>query len=202
MWISKATETFMKRLWNVERAGIALAWVMALACIMAIAAGPAQGQVYFSDTGRVEFLSNVPLHSFTGESEHLTGRLDLVENTVDFFVDLNTLDTGNGKRDKDMRTTLETDEFPFAEFFGSFVSAPDPDGPVSQDVEVEGDFTIHGVTRFIRVPGTVTFSTEGVRVQASWTLQLDDYDIEPPRLLIFKVDEEQAISIDMQLNPE
>jgi polyisoprenoid-binding protein YceI len=186
----------MIRISNILKAGALFA------CLMVFAICPVQGQSFFSDEGHVEFTSNVPLHSFTGESEQLTGRLDLAENTVDFYVDLSTLDTGNGKRDKDMRSTLETEEFPFAEFFGSFVSLPDPEGPSSQDVEVEGEFTIHGVTRMVRVPGTVTFTAEGVRVKASWTLQLDDYDIEPPRLLIFKVDEEQVVSIDMLLNPE
>jgi len=186
----------MIRISHILRASLAL--FGAIFC----AVGPTQGQAYFSSEGHVEFLSNVPLHSFTGESEQLIGRLDLAENTVDFYVDLNTLDTGNGKRDKDMRSTLETDEYPFAEFFGSFVSQPDSEGATSQDVEVEGEFTIHGITRAIRVPGLVTFTTAGVRVQASWTLQLDDYGIEPPRLLIFKVDEEQSISIDILLKPE
>jgi len=69
-------------------------------------------------------------------------------------------------------------------------------------VEVEGDFSVHGITRSLRIPGTLTFSEQGVRVQASWILNLKDYDIEPPRLLIIKVDEEQEITMDIVLRPE
>ena len=163
---------------------------------------PGLGQAFFADDGHVEFLSNVPLHSFVGASDQLVGRIDLAEKTVDFYVDLNTLDTGNGKRDKDMRKTLETDEFPFAEFFGTLVTDVDPETSMAQEVEVEGDFTIHGVTRSIRVPGTLTLQDGAMRVQASWILNLDDYNIEPPSLLILKVDEEQEISFDILLKPE
>lgn len=170
--------------------------------LMLLVAGSASAQAFTHDQGHVEFLSNVPLHSFTGVSDQLVGRIDLGGNTVDFYVDLNTLDTGNGKRDKDMRKTLDTEQFPFAEFFGSFASAPDPQRAGPQDVEVRGKFTIHGVTKTIRVPGTVTFGPKGLRVQAAWTLRLDDYAIEPPSLLIIKVDEEQAISLDILLKPE
>ena len=167
-----------------------------------LSVGSVSGQAFKHDGGHVEFLSNVPLHSFTGVSESLVGRIDLDGNTVDFYVDLNTLDTGNGKRDKDMRKTLDTGKYPFAEFFGAFSAPPDPQRAGPQDVEVRGRFTIHGVTKTIRVPGTVTFGPKGVRVQATWTLLLDDYNIEPPSLLIIKVDEEQAISLDILLKPE
>ncbi|MGB0650836.1 MAG: YceI family protein [Rhodothermales bacterium] len=186
--------------------GLRVCWYLALlvaAWVWIILISPqAEAQAWYAETGHVEFLSNVPLHDFIGTSDVLTGRIDLAENTVDFFVDLNTLDTGIGKRDKDMRKTLETDDYPFAEFFGTLLTAVDPAAEGPQPVEVEGDFTIHGITRTIQVPGQLTFSEEGLRIEASWTLLLEDYEIQPPRLLFLKVDEEQAITIDILLTPE
>ena len=41
------------------------------------------------------------------------------------MIDLTTLETGIGKRDKDMRKPLETDKSPFAEFFGKLTSSFD-----------------------------------------------------------------------------
>ncbi len=163
---------------------------------------PAHTQAWYSETGHIEFLSNVPLHDFVGVSDVLTGRVDLAENSVDFYVDLNTLDTGIGKRDKDMRKTLETDDYPFAEFFGTLLTGVDPAAAGPQPVQVEGDFTIHGITRSIQVPGEITFSEDGMRIQAAWTLLLEDYEIQPPRLLFLKVDDEQAITLDILLKPD
>lgn len=163
---------------------------------------PCSAQAFRTDSGTAEFTSSVPLHSFTGTSDLLAGRIDLGDGTVDFFLDLETLETGIGKRDKDMRKTLETDEYPFASFYGRFVSPVDSTSSAEQPVRVTGAFSIHGVEREIEVDGTVQRTAEGLRVRAEWPLNLRDYDIVPPRLLIVKVDEVQRLRIDALLTPE
>jgi len=180
-----------------------LVWyALSLSLILIVTATQVNAQTYFSDGGRVEFLSNVPLHTFTGTSDELTGRIDTNSKTVDFYVDLETLRTGNGKRDKDMWTTLETDKYPFAEFYGTLEGDFDLSKEVAQAVQVSGEFSIHGVTRQITVDGLITVVDGGLRIQADWVLSLNDYDITPPRLLILKVDDEQEVSIDIKLIQE
>lgn len=161
----------------------------------------ATAQVYMTESGTAEFTSSLPAITFTGESDHLVGRIDIRQDVVDFYLDLTTLDTGIGKRDKDMRETLETDDYPFAEFYGTLETQLDAGIPRAQPVTVVGDFTIHGVTRRIEIDGTITPSDEGLRVEAEWELNLNDYDIKPPSLLIIKVDEVQQIRIDALLTP-
>lgn len=163
-------------------------------------AAPAQ-EVFMTETGHAEFTSSVPLHTFTGESDHLVGKIDLSDSTVDFYLDLTTLETGIGKRDRDMRQTLETDEYPFAEFFGELVSSFDPDSEAEQPARVRGEFTIHGVTREIEIEGTAQRTDEGLRVEAEWTINLEDYDIEPPSLLVVRVDEMVDVRIEALLEP-
>ena len=158
-------------------------------------------QTYMTEGSHVEFTSSVPLHTFTGESENLVGMVNLADSTVDFYVDLTTLETGLGKRDKDMRITLETDKFPFAEFFGKLVSPFDPENPEPQPAIARGDFKIHGVSRSIEVEGTLQKTDTGLALKAAWDLQLEDYEIVPPKLLFIKVDQTQALKIDALLTP-
>jgi polyisoprenoid-binding protein YceI len=160
------------------------------------------GQVFATETGHVEFTSSVPLHTFTGQSDRLVGVISLADSTVDFYVDLETLDTGNGKRDKDMRQTLETERFPFAEFFGKLVSPFDPDGEGAQSVRVRGEFKVHGVARTVEIEGTLEADGGALHLTAAWELQLTDYDIVPPSLLIIKVDEVQRIRLTATLFKE
>jgi polyisoprenoid-binding protein YceI len=161
---------------------------------------PAFGQTFQTESGHVEFTSSVPLHSFSGSSDYLAGQISLSDSIVDFYVDLSTLDTGNNKRDKDMRETLEVEEYPFAEFYGELDSAFDPEADQAQDVTVRGDFSLHGITREIEVTGTIEPVEEGLHVQASWIVNLEDYEIEPPGILFYRVDEEQEVEIDAILN--
>jgi len=70
----------------------------------------ANAQSFFSEEGYVESCYTVSLHSFKSISNNLVGKIDFDENTVNFYVDLAILDTGNEKRDKDRRETLEVSE--------------------------------------------------------------------------------------------
>lgn len=156
-------------------------------------------QAFYTDEGHVEFTSEVPLHSFTGSSNHLTGKINLADSTVDFYLDLTTLDTGNGKRDKDMRETLETETYPFGEFFGKLTTAFDTTSSAMQEARVRGEFKIHGVTKTVSIKGTLQKTSEGLKLVAAWTLNLRDYDIKPPGILFYRVSEDVEIEIDALL---
>lgn len=174
--------------------------LFALVCFLAVQSTLAQG-VYQAKDGLAEFKSEVPLHSFTGTSNHLVGKISLADSTVDFYLDLATLDTGNNKRDKDMRETLEVEKYPFAEFFGKLVSDFNPQVEEPQPVTVSGEFTIHNVTQRVEIEGTLKNTSGGLSVDASWTLNMTDYDIRPPGILFYRVDEEIDVHIKATLKP-
>lgn len=159
------------------------------------------GQNYFTKSGHVEFDSSVPLHSFTGTSDHLVGKINLQDSTVDFYVDVNTLKTGIGKRDNDMLSTLEAEKYPFAEFFGKLTSEVNLNSDKPQKVTVEGEFTVHGVTNDIAIDGTLQKTDKGLEVKASWTMNMKDYNIEPPGILFYRVSEKIDVSISAILPP-
>ena len=160
-----------------------------------------KAQSYFADDGKAVFLSKVPLHSFEGNSNNLVGLINLNDSILDFYLDLETLDTGNGKRDKDMRLTLNTDEYPFAEFYGTLSSPFDINILEPQLAIAKGIFKIHGNFKEVEIEGTLQKVEDGLLLKASWILNLTDYDIVPPRLLIIKVDENQEINIEILLTP-
>ncbi|MFP8487868.1 YceI family protein [Gracilimonas sp. Q87] len=161
--------------------------------------------VYYTESGFVEFSSQVPLHSFTGESENLTGMIDPEKNVIDFYVDLNTLKTGIGKRDRDMYKTLNTDEYPFAEFTGSFDS-PVPSSLENTDtltVSVSGDFTINGISNPMTIEGILVPVQKGLKLESGFKINLNDHQIKPPGILFYRVDEIQDVTLEaiLKLTP-
>ena len=157
--------------------------------------------IYMTESGHAEFTSRVPLHSFTGVSDHLTGMIDPAENLVDFYLDLNTLRTGIDRRDRDMFRTLNVNEYPFAEFTGSFASSFNMNTEEQQRVIVSGKFTINGVSRDAEIEGIIQKSGSDIHIQAEWTINLNDYNIDPPGILFYRVNEEQEIRIAAVLIP-
>lgn len=162
-----------------------------------------QAQSYMSEDGYVEFVSRAPLLEFKGKSNHLTGLIDLDESIIDFYVDLNTIDTGVERRNRDMRNTyLETDKFPFAEFTGELPSSFDPENREKQDVRTKGKFKIHGVEREIEVEGTLEPTNDGIKLEAGWTVLLEDHDIDRPGILFYELAEEQTVNISILLRKQ
>jgi len=157
--------------------------------------------IYYTDNGFAEFTSSVPLHTFTGESGYLTGMIDLEENVIDFYLDLSTLKTGNSRRDRDMYRTLNVDDNPFAEFTGSLVSAFDENSTAKQEVQVRGEFTVHGVTREKTIEGTLQKQNDAILIEAEWVQSLSEHDIEPPGILFYRVRDEMDVRIEATLWP-
>lgn len=161
--------------------------------------------VYYTESGYVEFASHVPLHSFTGESENLTGMIDPEKNLIDFYVDLKTLKTGIGKRDRDMYQTLNTDEYPFAEFTGSFDSSVPPslNSGDTLNVSVSGDFTINGISNTMTIDGILIPVQDGLKLESKFKIDLSDHQIKPPGILFYRVDEIQDVTLEaiLRLTP-
>ena len=159
-------------------------------------------QTYIGEDGYVEFVSKAPLHSFKGTSEQLHGFFDLEKNLIDFYVDLNTLDSGIERRDRDMRNTyLESDKYPFAEFTGEFTEGLEEliSSDSVKEVTAKGIFTMRDIDQELVVEGTITGSDESLLLEASWTLLLEDFDIERPGILFYELAEEQIVNIKIDL---
>lgn len=173
-----------------------LIWM--LVCAMSI---PVSAQKFHTDKGYAEFESKASIESFKGISRNLTGQLSLADSTLDFYLDLNSLETGITLRDRQMRENfLETDTYPFAEFIGKFYNEVDMTVYEPQQVFVMGNFTIHGVTKVLELVATLTPTKEGgLNASAKWNLKLSDYDIQVPSLLFYRLNEVLNLSVQLEL---
>ncbi|MEP0713204.1 YceI family protein [Algoriphagus sp.] len=161
-------------------------------------------QTFQTGSGNVNFLSKAPLSEFNGVSDKLHGLIDLTENVLDFYIDLNTLETGIGLRDKHMRDNyLETKKYPFAEFTGKMNAIPSFTAGVKNNVQAVGVFKIHGVERPVEIEGTLSKKSTGeLELVATFDILLSDYDIPVPSLVFYELAEKQVVTIKATLQPK
>jgi polyisoprenoid-binding protein YceI len=102
---------------------------------------------------------------------------------------------------------LETDQFPEAVFTLSSLELP-PDGlQVGQRaaVDVAGTLSLHGVERKISPTVHLTRTTSGegeaLRIEAEFSVLLEDYDISRPKFLLLKLSREQHVTVDILALP-
>ena len=184
--------------------------LLALGAVLGlIAPGLALGGTYTitpeADGNRVVFESHAPMESFEGSTSHIKGRIELNPDaltdsiTVDVTVELATLDTGIGLRNTHMRENhLHTDTFPHAVFRGATLTGTSPRqlGPGEPVlVNLEGSFSLHGVTRRLAVPVELTLREDGsLEARTKFDVYLADYDIPRPKMLFMKLDEKQTVT--------
>jgi polyisoprenoid-binding protein YceI len=87
--------------------------------------------------------------------------------------------TGIGLRDTHMRNAMRADSFPTIRFELVGVDAAAPRGDTIPAV-FQGHLTIHGITKTVRVPGSVVLRPGGVDVVASIAIDMREYGIDPP----------------------
>ena len=153
----------------------------------------------------VKFISKAPLENFEGKTDRIDGYVywegdDLTNKSEIYFeVDLSTLDTGIGLRNRHMRENyLETEKYRYATFKGKVVK----DEPLSESeygITAEGLISIHGVEQPLRVTGNVSTKEGRYHVKCEFNVALSDFSIKIPKLMFMKIDENMKIVLDFHL---
>ena len=161
-----------------------------------------------AEGNQVAFTSKVVALTFTGTTDKIDGfiywegeSIFAAKDQLHFEVDLASFDTGIGKRDRDMRQVLDTDQWPKAVYKGEIAEHTAVDSTeVAYRVKTKGILSLHGVDRAVEVPGTVVVEEGRSKVEAAFTIKLADYNIEAPSLAAFvKVSQEIAIEVSFYL---
>jgi polyisoprenoid-binding protein YceI len=130
--------------------------------------------------GTLSFDGSATMGDFTGTTATVSGRMTASGDigTVRGWVEapVNTLRTGNGRRDRDLNKSMESDRFPAMRFDLTGVT-PGVAAGDSLAVTLGGTFTIHGVRRDVTVPATVVFRSGAVELRSVFPLNLNDYQI-------------------------
>ena len=143
---------------------------------------------------------------FVGTTSTITGELKGADEVsgVRGWVEapVRTLKTGNGRRDKDLNKSMQSDRYPTIRFDLSSVTEQKRRGDTVA-VTLHGTFTIHGVTREATLPGTVALLADAVHVRADTPLNLKDYKIGGLKKLfgILKMDEHIQVHVDLSFAP-
>jgi len=156
--------------------------------------------------GTLRFDGRATTGAFTGTTAtvrgHMSGGGSLSE--VRGWVDapVSTLVTGNGHRDKDLNKSLASDRYPTIRFDLTGVT-PGSERGDTVDVVLQGQFTIHGVTREASIPATVLRQPDVIRVRGETPLSLKAYQIEglSKMMGMLKMDDKIVVHLDVTFVP-
>ena len=130
--------------------------------------------------GTLSFDGHSTLGDFVGTTDSVRGDMiggpDLAAVRGWVEAPVATLHTGNGRRDRDLRKSMEVDTFPTMRFDLASVVPGEALGD-SVAVTLQGRLTIHGVARDVEVPARVWLAAERIRLRSDFPLDLREYRI-------------------------
>ena len=158
--------------------------------------------VYLTQNGQVYFHSDAPLEFIGAKSDLLEGVIDPAKNTFAFQLEISSFEGFNSPLQKVHfnENYLETKRFPKATFSGKIIEKVDLKKDGTYTVRTKGKLVVHGISQERIIKSTVTVTDGVLELKSTFTVLLDEHDIDIPRIVHQKIAEEIKVEITAVLN--
>jgi polyisoprenoid-binding protein YceI len=179
-----------------------------LALLLTVTTVHAQSRSYAITKGGnnvAQFHAEDTYDSFDGKTSDVNGTIvadaaNPAAASVQININVDSLDTGVGLRNKEMRERyLETTKFGMATFKSVSVAGPASIAPsLPVDVNVTGDLTLHGVTKRMTIPVRVVLIPDGrIHTTTNFKIHMPDFGIAVPHNVLVTVTDEVPVHLDV-----
>ncbi|WP_411822741.1 YceI family protein [Leptospira sp. 'Mane'] len=150
-------------------------------------------------SGKVYFKSESSLETITGEGMAASGWVDTQSKQVRIEISLKDFRTPNRLQTSHLHDNyLETAIYPLAVFSGSILEMKE-----EGEVKVVGNMELHGKKKEnVSLSGNLQKQGNVMELLSYFTIKLEDYNIEVPKLLIMKINPEIQVKIKLSFVPE
>lgn len=183
-------------------------WIPAVLLAAAIASPADAAQFVIAPGGDnlVQFESKAKVETFTGKTSQVEGTVELDPAqlgdsiTVNVVVNIASLDTGIGLRNKHMCDNhLDCAKFPQATFSAGKLAKASAVGLApgqKTTFELIGTLDLHGVRQPLTVPVEMLLVDPGhLEITTRFPVKLEDFQIARPKMLMLKLNEVQQVTV-------
>ncbi len=156
------------------------------------------GQVYFTKNGRISFFSKTALQNIEADNNQVISILNVQTGVIQFSLLNNAFHFEKAKMEEDFNDNyIESEKYPKSTFTGmiSDISSVNFTKDGAYPVHVKGDLMIHGVTKNITEPGTITVAGGKISATSKFHVLIKDYKITIPSIVTNKIAEDIEINI-------
>lgn len=162
---------------------------------------------FFTKKGTIVFDATTPSspEKIRGKNENVISVIDLSSGAMEFMLSMTAFEFEKALMGEHFNENyVESEKYPKANFkgtitnFKSVILSKEGD----QSVTVKGNLTLHGVTKEVEAPGTLTIHNNAITgAKSEFKVMLSDFKIEVPKLVNDKVAKEAKIKVDLNLEP-
>ncbi|HRO43794.1 MAG TPA: YceI family protein [Flavipsychrobacter sp.] len=160
-------------------------------------------QKYMTRTGKVTFFSSTPVENIEAFNNEVSGVVDAKSGDVAFIVPIKSFKFEKALMQEHFNENyMESDKYPKADFKGKISNVGDinfaKDG--TYNTRLQGKLTIHGVTKDVTLPGSVTVKGNSVTANSKFNVKTADYGIKIPSVAENKIAKQIEVTVNTILN--
>jgi len=153
----------------------------------------ANAQQYLAKEAEISFFSEAPIEDMSAKNTKVSAVYD--DETKQLVFQLNISDFIFPKplmQEHFNENYLESDKFPKSYFSGIV-------GDINKNLTAKGTLKIHGVSNEVEVTGSLEKTNDSVIINATFVIELTDYKIKIPRVVMYNIAEEIEVTVNAEL---
>jgi hypothetical protein len=158
---------------------------------------------YGTRTGHIAFYSETPMENIEADNRKVTGVFDVTSGAIQFAALIKAFEFEKALMQEHFNENyMESNTYPKAEFKGKVAgfTAEQLKTPGEHKVVVRGDLTIHGVTKSVEHPGTLTVQKDGsIKASSDFLVKPEDHGITIPGVVRKNIAETITVKVRMDL---
>ncbi len=171
--------------------------VIIAALLLSLGTG-AFAQKYMTRTGKVSFFSSTSIEKIEAFNNEVANIFDSKSGDLIFQVPIKSFKFEKQTMQEHFNEDyMESDKFPKSEFKGKITNVGEVN--LSKDgvynAKAEGKLTMHGVTKEVSIPGTITVKGTDITMSSKFVVKTKDYDIKIPSVVEGKIAKEIEVTV-------
>ena len=167
--------------------------------VASLALKTASAQVFYTKAAQISFFSHTVVEDIKADNLEAVSFLDATKGELRFQVLIKGFQFPKATMQQHFNGPqyLNSDVFPKAEFKGTIINKKavnyKKDGVYK--VQVQGDLTLHGITKKVKQAGTITIKNGKPSALATFKIKRSDFKITPPAMAAAKIAEEIEVTV-------
>lgn len=179
--------------------------LISVAVLLIILSGIASAQgKFFTRTGSIRFYSETPVENIEAINNQASSIFDAEKGDVVLSVQMVGFEFEKALMQEHFNENyVESEKFPKSMFKGKILDY-DPSiisDDTNTEVTVEGDLTIHGITKKMKTTGMIQKTGDTITAHAEFHIKVADFDIKIPTAVINNIAESVLVSVKLNLEP-
>ncbi len=172
------------------------------ACSLVLLQGTAQ--TYSSQSSTVHFFSATAVENIEATSKESSSAINSKTGDVMIIIPVISFKFDSHLMEEHFNENyMETEKYPKATFKGKITNLAEVDFTKDGEytLEVEGDLTVHGVTKPRKITGKLVVKGETLTASAKFDIVLEEHKVERPKLVWEKIAEKVAVDVNFVYKP-